>query len=283
MAATKYSYVISTDTANGLVDSPALTKEIGDSSIVTALSHIDTNSDILDIWFKDALIAGDQTLLTVVVASHTGEKLEPPPQTVIVKEEVSGVTGGNYAIKTATMTVDHAIGTTKDLDISFPYPVSVFSAQFVCKAHHEGDIIDVIMAPDTTIGAITSDVASGATILPVQDSVLDNIRLGFMVSLDNGTTQNDLGECTGIDRIAKTITVSTATSSSFLAATPTYVKMTVNLVRNFTLPHAYKIDIGRDVIGGSLLPGGTIMRIKYKNNEGTTVGKTFTFMMEYKY
>jgi hypothetical protein len=63
MAATKYTYSISQDIVAGAVDSNRLTHEIDDSSIVTALQHIDTTGDELDVWFSDALSAGDKTTL----------------------------------------------------------------------------------------------------------------------------------------------------------------------------------------------------------------------------
>lgn len=63
MAATKYSYDISTDILSAAVDSTRLTHEIQDSSISTSLQHIDTYGDVLDVWFVDALSAADKTVL----------------------------------------------------------------------------------------------------------------------------------------------------------------------------------------------------------------------------
>jgi hypothetical protein len=72
MASTKYTYSISGDTANGKVYSPTLVAEIEASSIVTSLEQVETTGDVLDIWFADALSAGDQTTLDGVVAAHQG-------------------------------------------------------------------------------------------------------------------------------------------------------------------------------------------------------------------
>ncbi len=71
---TKYSYSISSSTANGRVNSSDLENEIQASSIVTALDRIDTGGDNLDIWFKDVLAAGDVTILTGVVNAHAGQE-----------------------------------------------------------------------------------------------------------------------------------------------------------------------------------------------------------------
>ncbi len=63
MAATKYSYSISNDIIAGAVSLERLTNEIDDSSIATALDHLSSYDDTLDVWFADALSAGDKTTL----------------------------------------------------------------------------------------------------------------------------------------------------------------------------------------------------------------------------
>ena len=75
MAATKYTYSIQNDFPNHKVDSDRLTQEIQQSAIITALDHIDTAGDVCDIWFKDVLSSGDQTVLDTIVANHSGEPL----------------------------------------------------------------------------------------------------------------------------------------------------------------------------------------------------------------
>jgi hypothetical protein len=87
MAETKYTYFISTDFPNHLVDSDTLAQQIEGSAITTALLRIDVAGDRCDIWFVDALSGGDQTTLDGIVAAHTGEPLPdsdklPPPNTV---------------------------------------------------------------------------------------------------------------------------------------------------------------------------------------------------------
>lgn len=85
MAVTKYAKSITTH-FTGLTESnpnsDSLTNEIDDSDIATSLSYIDVTGDDVDIWFVDALSAGDQTILGTVVAAHTGV----PPNRVILIE-----------------------------------------------------------------------------------------------------------------------------------------------------------------------------------------------------
>ncbi|RLC88631.1 MAG: hypothetical protein DRJ03_01795 [Chloroflexi bacterium] len=89
MAAMKYTYSIAEDFPNQLVSPDRLTLEIQESAIVTALDFIGTSGDVCDIWFKDALTAGDQTILDSIVAAHSGEILPDVAQTVIIDEPKS--------------------------------------------------------------------------------------------------------------------------------------------------------------------------------------------------
>jgi hypothetical protein len=82
MAATKYSYLITSAFPNQKVNSDSLRDEIEASAILTALDAININpedeSGYCAIWFVDALSGGDETLLNGIVAAHQGE----PPVTV---------------------------------------------------------------------------------------------------------------------------------------------------------------------------------------------------------
>jgi hypothetical protein len=63
MAATTYTYSIADDFPGGAVNTAKLHAEIQASAIVTALEGINTSGDVIEIVFKDALSAGDKTIL----------------------------------------------------------------------------------------------------------------------------------------------------------------------------------------------------------------------------
>jgi hypothetical protein len=79
MAQTTYKipdgYSIQNDFPNHKVAPDRLTQEIRDSAIITALDYITTAGDLCAIVFKDALSAGDVTILDGIVATHSGEPL----------------------------------------------------------------------------------------------------------------------------------------------------------------------------------------------------------------
>lgn len=82
MPTTKYTYAIATSFPNGKVDTSRLSKEITDSDITIALDFISTDTTNCDVWFKTELPANDLSLLTGIIAAHTGEALPTEVQSV---------------------------------------------------------------------------------------------------------------------------------------------------------------------------------------------------------
>ena len=98
---TKYTYSLATD-FGGSINTATLVDEIhANSTIVIDLDNnrIDTNGDVVDIWFKDALPAAEKTELdgdasppgtNSVLDLHTSTATIDPPE----KMEISVVSGG---------------------------------------------------------------------------------------------------------------------------------------------------------------------------------------------
>jgi hypothetical protein len=85
-----YHYSIQGDFPNDVVATDRLTQEIQQAPIVTALDHIDTAGDDCAVFFKAALSAGDETLLSSIVAAHDGI---PLPQNVPAPVQLYAGTG----------------------------------------------------------------------------------------------------------------------------------------------------------------------------------------------
>jgi hypothetical protein len=91
MAETKYTYSISGDFPNQVINSDRLTQEIQDSTIVIALSFISTDGDNCDIWFRAELSSNDESALDIIVSNHSGEALPSQVTSVKIAEIESGV------------------------------------------------------------------------------------------------------------------------------------------------------------------------------------------------
>lgn len=205
---------------------------------------------------------------------------EQGPTILSIKEE-SVPTGGFFKIESSE--IDIAAGPNVDsvMTEQWPYNVSILDINFISGAEHEGDFVTVEMPSHKIFGAVTQDISAGATVIPVSQSVTDNIAKGFYAELADGTNTDDLGRVISVDSINHTISVENATTHSFLAATPTYVKVTVKPVDNLKLGPPMLYQIGAAKIGASHVPANEPAKITYTNMSAAT--KKLVFAYEYLY
>lgn len=189
---------------------------------------------------------------------------------VEVKEE-DVPTGGHYQIKTTPFDCPGPAATTTTEDITYPMPISGLAFGWLSNAEMEGDVVDMCVAPDATVGEITSDVAAPDTVINVQSTVTDKVQVGYYIKLFDGTNTSDCGRCLAVDSGAGTITVETAPGQAFLAATPTNVQMTVYMLKDFEIGPPGRYLAGEAKIGGSYVPANTVIRIIYTNNGANQV------------
>lgn len=198
--------------------------------------------------------------------------------TVVVKEE-STPTGGNF--RTESVPFDIPAGTTHTEDKSWNYNVSVLDVFYISTSDHIGDTLEIIVAPNTTIGIITGNVDIGTTTINVSQTVVDNTMIGYYINLTDGVNNDSLGEVIDIDKDNLTITCSIPTTNSFSASSPTYVVQNIYMLRDFEIGPPFHIVIGECKIGGSSIPAGITVRVNYKNNG--IVSKRFVPYIEYLY
>lgn len=100
--ATQYTFSISANFPNHIVDTARLTHEIQTSAIVTSLNRIDTSGDSCNVWFNATLSGGDQTILNAIVAAHTGAPFPSAPLPVAINFSDTTVSAG-YVSTTQTV------------------------------------------------------------------------------------------------------------------------------------------------------------------------------------
>lgn len=198
------------------------------------------------------------------------------PALVSIKEELTNPTGGNAKIWGYSFTA--AASTTTDFLLSWPFPITLLAGTLYCPAQSDDDIIELTVAPDTVIGAITVDVSISDITINVQQSVTDNVDVGYFVNLYNGVTTVDLGRVLSVDKENNTITVENAATSALLALTPTYVRMSVKVVENIQVTSGAIYDFGKKKQGGKHIPANTNLRVSYTETNATS--KTVRFHIE---
>lgn len=280
MSETQYKYVISTGTLNGIVEADSLATEIGGSSIVTALAVIETNDIEVGITFRGPLSATDQTTLTGLVTSHEGISNTKSPELVKVFEDSSTLDGARYRASTVTVDVGVGVDTVSEASVVFPLPISLYSASWIHDSNMAEDLVSITAGEDTITGALTADVAIGDTVINVQKSVIENTSVGYTLKLFDGVNQDHMGMVLSIDTVNDQVTMETATTHAFAAATPTYVQQTIYFIKDVELKGLFNYEFGEDVIGGSLLPANFPVKATYTNKEGTA--KRLVILMEYK-
>jgi len=198
-----------------------------------------------------------------VTAGSLDEIARRQTNEVVVQEE-STKTGGHFVAETVTVLADAQATTVHD-EVMY-VNTSALSMHYVTSKEHMGDMFSVHVAPDTVVGALTAGVTAGDTVLAVSSTVTDNVFKGpCLISLFDGSQTEDLGRVKAIDKVNGTITIENAASQAFAAATPTYVRMTAVVVRNYEIGQPWEYIIGDSKIGGSYTPEGYIVRTIYTN------------------
>lgn len=201
---------------------------------------------------------------------------------VKIIEENDGVTQGFYKMQGFKQTIDACQpGNVFVFDHIWPYyPITIINGWFMAKSENEGDMLHCTVADDTIIGAITAPVFSGNTVISVTDTVIQHIAKGYRVNITDGVNLNDLGQV--VSKTINTITVSSPAQTTFSPLSPTYVRMTADVIENLHIPIGkQRYAFAEKKMGGKYLPAGIPLKIKYINQDGNA--KTFAYNMEYLY
>lgn len=250
-------------------------------------------SNELNRWQSNAALLADITNGTAIVArDNSGNEdiidineaidyLKENDTLVVIQEESpNATTGGTFQAIGFEFDIT-ANATTQDFNISFPYAISLFSAEWVHKVGMDTDIADFIISPEIIIGAITEDVSIDDQTIKVSQTVLDNTKVGRELILSDGSNEESLGVVTYIDDDNSQVIMEKKATQAYSATTPTYVKQNVYMAKNLYMEDIGGVELGKDVIGGSYIPAGYGLRMRYHNNSG--MAKKFRIILEIKY
>lgn len=207
--------------------------------------------------------------------------IEEVNATEIRVNEESTKTGGHFCVRGFNWTIPGSVG-TYTFDESWPYPISFLAFKLQPETEHIGDVVSITIAPNTTVGAITSAVTAGDTTFNVSSTVLDYIKLGYCPHLYDGINTNNLGYVIAIDTVNSTVTTTVAAANNFAAETPTHFQMSVPTVQGFIVNSVNAFfPMGESKIGGSYLPANTVARVSITNTNGTA--KNYVSSLEFLY
>lgn len=162
-------------------------------------------------------------------------------------------------------------------DVSFPFDVNLIRGRWFNKAEFNGDSLEMTVADDTIIGAITANVAVDDTVISVSQMVIDNTYCGFYLKCEG----QEWGRVVGMDTELLTVTIETPATAAITATGAQYVLQTVKYVPHLYLEGSDTMMVLEGGVGSSYLPANTVVKIKYHNDTGTE--KTYSAIFEYFY
>ena len=186
---------------------------------------------------------------------------------VFIEDEKTG-TGGRQMNYGYVVTVDAATPGAKQRIIINTPPFQVISLNITINpgAENVDDCIDILTAPDTTVGTTTSVVNIGDTLIPVSGSVINNIDVGFRVKIVNGVNNEELGFVLAIDVGNSTITIQTPSTASYPAGS--LIQMSIPRVIKYKIRSNHPITFGDKASGSALLPISLPTAVDYYNHDG---------------
>jgi hypothetical protein len=196
---------------------------------------------------------------------------------VVIKEEDTP-TGGHFKAVSYEMICPPGKSTH---DFSFPFAISALTTRFNASAPHQGDTVELSVAPDVNVGFLTQAVSSGVREFIVSSTAAAYLKLGFYMKLSDGVNTDNLGRIIHVNKNTNTIRTEFTTTHPFGVSPITFVKMTIKPIDDFKIgfPGSYVIGTGK--IGGSYIPANFTIRIEYTNIHDTTIN--FYPMVEFLY
>lgn len=186
-------------------------------------------------------------------------------------------TNGFYKVEGFSFTIPANSSAYKD--VSWPYNISVMTMNLQPSTENIGDTINAFAGPDTIIGVNTQTLGQNVSVINVNNTVLQNIKLGYTVSVVNDSQNINMGECISIDTENSRITCSIVASENI--APGAYIKVSRHVIKNLTFITDTIINLANKNVSSTSFPANTIARMVYKNN--SNVEKTFTYNSEFSY
>lgn len=197
--------------------------------------------------------------------------------------EIKQTIPGYYQMGTTMITVPSgATGSIHEQTFSFPMDLQLWIMEFTSTSDMVGDIFNIIAAPETIVGAITSPVSTSDTVINVTNTIFTSgvVAKGLEILLDDGVNKQSLGLITAYDETNLQLTVQNSPSISYLPGT--YIKINTYIVKNQVIDSPNKTFVyGRKGITTKTIQANTPLKFIYTNNNG--IAKNLYFNLEYNY
>lgn len=284
MATFILTYSLNIDFPNKKADPDRLSADIASAGCPNAVSGVLVIGDAVKISLSGNYSTEAEQAVNSAVSSHSGEPVRTV-DTVELIEDRTFTTAGSFqgcmwewdipAGPPGVETVLTAAQETNSNPVSFPFPVSMLMASWLCNETHNGDEGRFVAGLNSPVGVMTAGATTGDKVLAVTDTVPANVYPGIVVVAGNVP----LGRCVAVDKVENTITVENAAPGDIPAGTPILATKEIARKIYFEDGHGCRFQFGTKRVGGSLVPAGVECNLIYKNNNGEA--KKFRIHVEY--
>jgi len=236
--------------------------------------YCNTESSLVSDWGTEIpLVCPNNSTHTInsnsiaIINSISENQVQVIPQT--------NLTGGQYRAESISFTIP--ANSTVSHNNSWPFNISVKTVSFNTIAEQQGDVINSLIAPNTVIGYNTTNVNIGNTIFNVNNTVINYSKIGYLLSIKNGTNTSVLGQVINIS--GNSVTCETPSTFNFNAGSQ--IMLTINNIRNFVIGPPGPVHLEASGSTSAIIPAGTIVDAQYTNNQN--VSTIFNWNYEYFY
>lgn len=208
--------------------------------------------------------------------------------TVVKVQEETIATGGNFRF--AQIDVQGLTGPQPYVNTyTWKKPISVLDIHIVPSTENYGDRVNLsVLSPNVGlgyggIGFVAQDVNPGATSIYVTSTVMDNTYVGYDITL-LGSTAWHMGEVIEKSGTTNQLVLEYPCGITVLANTVVKQEVFISDVNHNTLGPQQRFPIGEGKIGGSYVPKGSQVNVRYYNeNEYSTQNKNLYCLINYLY
>ena len=162
---------------------------------------------------------------------------------------------------------------TTTYNASWPYEIIIINGYMLTEDENKGDVLNCILTPDLTVGALTQSVTTGDTVINVSGTAIDNLVKGVKVKFGDSNVYTVLF----VDIVNSQITIDPSAVTDYSPAT--LITRNIFVFENLTLPSKSKISLGSLNPYRIVVPPNYVFRLLYTNNTADT--KTFNFYLEF--
>lgn len=117
--------------------------------------------------------------------------------------------------------------------------------------------------------------------LSVSSTVVNITYIGYYIKLFDGVNNDDVGRVLFKNISTNKIYVELNPSHSFSASSPTYIRQSVYILKNYEIQEPWEHNIGQSKIGGAYIPADISITIDFTNNSDSS--QTILGRVEYLY